>query len=70
VIRFSVHLEPEEPIAPTPIRNWCVSDPLPPSAGSPPHEGENKALALQALIYPSLGGDASEASEGVAHTPS
>jgi hypothetical protein len=45
----------------------------PPAAfgGSPPHaEGENTALTLPALISPSRGGDASEASEGVAHTPS
>jgi hypothetical protein len=37
----------------------------PPAAfgGSPPHEGEN-------LISPSVRGSASEASEGVAHTPS
>jgi hypothetical protein len=43
----------------------------PPAAfgGSPPHaEGENTALTLPALISPSRGGDASEASEGVTHT--
>src|SRR5262249_40243219 len=33
---------------------WIINDPLPPSAASPPHGG----------------GDASEASEGGAHTPS
>ena len=49
---------------------YCMSDPLPPSAALPLTEGENKALTLQTVISPSRGGDASEASEGVAHTPS
>ena len=63
--------EKQQPgLLPNSDSRWCVCDPLPPSAALPLTEGENKVLTLQALISPSLGGDASEASEGVAHTPS
>jgi hypothetical protein len=45
----------------------------PPAAfgGCPPRaEGENKGLTLQTSVSPSRGGDASEASQGVANRPS